>query len=74
MVSVDVKHHVYLLMYLVFTHMPGKSYHKRQLKALLLCLCDVFQLKCVCVDAAQVLWASFFFRFLALIAFAFFFF
>ena len=25
MVSVDVKHHVYLLMYLVFTHMPGKS-------------------------------------------------
>ena len=29
-------------MYLVFTCMPGESYH-RQLRSLLLCLCDVFQ-------------------------------
>ena len=30
-------------MYLVFTGMPGEGYH-RQLRSLLLCLCDVFQL------------------------------
>ena len=30
------------LMYLVFTHMPSESYC-RQLRTLLLCLCDVFQ-------------------------------
>ena len=29
-------------MYLVFTRTPGKSYG-RQLRSLLLCLCDVFQ-------------------------------
>ena len=29
-------------MYLVFTHMPGESYC-RQLKSLLMCLCDVFR-------------------------------
>ena len=29
-------------MYLVFTRMPGESYH-RHLGSLLLCLCDVFQ-------------------------------
>ena len=29
-------------MYLVFTRMPGESYHKR-LRSLLLCLCDVFR-------------------------------
>ena len=29
-------------MYLVFIRMPGESYH-RQLRSLLLCLCDVFQ-------------------------------
>ena len=29
-------------MYLVFIHMPGKSYHRR-LGSLLLCLCEVFQ-------------------------------
>ena len=29
-------------MYLVFIHMPGKSYHRR-LRSLLLCLCEVFQ-------------------------------
>ena len=29
-------------MYLVFTHMPGESYH-RWLGTLLLCLCDVFR-------------------------------
>jgi len=52
-VSVDVKHQVYLLiteleyvplvefMYLVFTCMPGESYH-RQLRSLLLYLCYVF--------------------------------
>ena len=29
-------------MYLVFTRMPGESYHRR-LRSLLLCLCDVFR-------------------------------
>ena len=29
-------------MHLVFTHTPGESYH-RQLRSLLLCLCDAFR-------------------------------
>ena len=29
-------------MYLVFTRMPGES-HRRRLRSLLLCLCDVFR-------------------------------
>ena len=57
MVSVDVKHHVYLLtyllffmedvplvefMYLVFTRMPGESY-RRGLRSSVLYLCYVFR-------------------------------
>ena len=54
MVSVDVKHHVYLLTfstyhvplveftYLVFTRMPGESY-RRRLRSLLLYLCYLFR-------------------------------
>ena len=45
-------------MYLVFTRMPGESYH-RQLRSLLLYLCDVFR---TCVGSAWALWASFRFR------------
>ena len=53
MVSVDVKHQVYLIIteiedvplveftYLVFTRMPGESY-RRQLGSFLLYLCYVF--------------------------------
>ena len=29
--------------YLVFTHLPGESYH-RQLRSLLFCLCDIFRM------------------------------
>ena len=56
-------------MYLVFTCMPGKSYH-RQLRSLLLCLCYRFQVlinSLKCVDSAWALWASFCFRFFTLI-------
>ena len=55
--------------YLVFTCMPGKSYH-RQLGSLLLYLCYRFQVlinSLKCVDSAQALWASFCFRFFTLI-------
>ena len=48
------------LMYFVFTCMPGKS-NWRQLRFLLLCLCDIFQALInslvKCVDFARVLWA-----------------
>ena len=51
-------------MYLVFTCTPGESY-RRQLRSLLLCLCDVFQtLINLCVDTAWAPWAKFCFRLL----------
>ena len=59
-------------MYLVFTCMPGKSYH-RQLGSLLLSLCYRFQVlinSFKCVDAAQALWASLCFRFLTQVLWA----
>ena len=34
--------HLVEFMYLAFTRMPGQSY-RRQLRSLLLCLCDVFR-------------------------------
>ena len=52
MVSVEVKRHVYLLMYLVFTHMSGESYHKRRvtllwkLSTMFTCLCTLYLHTC----------------------------